>query len=152
MDEERRRKILIARAKAQNKKAFTVSVSGSSMEPVLYEGEHVEVLPQVAYEVGDILVYYYKQEGLLVHRLLKIQDNRYFCKGDNALRLEDVEREAIVGAVQLEQDPHRTREFIEMSLDVNAVFRQTGYNRARTLQSETYQLYHAKYLRKEEMT
>ena len=106
----------------------------------------------MAYEVGDILVYYYKQEGLLVHRLLKIQDNRYFCKGDNALRLEDVEREAIVGAVQLEQDPHRTREFIEMSLDVNAVFRQTGYNRARTLQSETYQLYHAKYLRKEEMT
>ncbi|MFR5073747.1 MAG: S24/S26 family peptidase, partial [Bianqueaceae bacterium] len=109
MDEEILRKILIARAKAQNKKAFTVSVSGSSMEPVLYEGEHVEVLPQVAYEVGDILVYYYKQEGLLVHRLLKIQDNRYFCKGDNALRLEDVEREAIVGAVQLEQDPHRTR-------------------------------------------
>ena len=152
MDEEILRKILIARAKAQNKKAFTVSVSGSSMEPVLYEGEHVEVLPQVAYEVGDILVYYYKQEGLLVHRLLKIQDNRYFCKGDNALRLADVEREAIVGAVQLEQDPHRTREFIEMSLDVNAVFRQTGYNRARTLQSETYQLYHAKYLRKEEMT
>ena len=152
MDEEILRKILIARAKAQNKKAFTVSVSGSSMEPVLYEGEHVEVLPQVAYEVGDILVYYYKQEGLLVHRLLKIQDNRYFCKGDNALRLEDVEREAIVGAVQLEPDPHRTREFIEMSLDVNAVFRQTGYNRARTLQSETYQLYHAKYLRKEEMT
>ena len=148
MDEEILRKILIARAKAQNKKAFTVSVSGSSMEPVLYEGEHVEVLPQVAYEVGDILVYYYKQEGLLV----QIQDNRYFCKGDNALRLEDVEREAIVGAVQLEQDPHRTREFIEMSLDVNAVFRQTGYNRARTLQSETYQLYHAKYLRKEEMT
>ena len=144
MDEVILRKILIARAKAQNTKAFTVSVSGSSMEPVLYEGEHVEVLPQVAYEVGDILVYYYKQEGLLVHRLLKIQDNRYFCKGDNALRLEDVEREAIVGAVQLEQDPHRTREFIEMSLDVNAVFRQTGYNRARTLQSETYQLYHAK--------
>ena len=152
MDEEILRKILIARAKAQNKKAFTVSVSGSSMEPVLYEGEHVEVLPQVAYEVGDILVYYYKQEGLLVHRLLKIQDNRYFCKGDNALRLEDVEREAIVGAVQLEQDPHRTREFIEMSLDVNAVFRQTGYNRARTLQSETYQLYHATYLIKDEMT
>ena len=69
---------------------------------------------------------------MLVHRLLKIQDSRYFCKGDNALRLEDVDRDAIVGAVQLEQDPHRTREFIQLSLDVN-------------------QLYHTKYLRKEEM-
>ena len=151
MDEEILRKILIARAKAQNKKPFTVSVTGSSMEPILYEGDHVTVLPQVAYEVGDILVYYYKQEGLLVHRLLKIQDSRYFCKGDNALRLEDVDRDAIVGAVQLEQDPHRTREFIQLSLDVNAVFCHTGYNRARTLQSETYQLYHTKYLRKEDM-
>ena len=152
MDEEIFRKILIARARAQNKKPFTVSVSGSSMEPILYEGERVTVLPQVAYEVGDILVYYYKQEGLLVHRLLKIQDSRYFCKGDNALRLEDVDREEIIGAVQLEQDTHRTRAFIELSLDVNAVFRQTGYDRVRTLQSETYQLYYTKYLRKEEMT
>ena len=55
MDEEILRKILIARAKAQNKKPFTVSVTGSSMEPILYEGDHVTVLPQVAYEVGDIL-------------------------------------------------------------------------------------------------
>lgn len=68
------------------------------MNPTLYEGDEIAVKPSPEYEVGDILVFSYKSDELLVHRLLK-KEGRFFCKGDNAFRLEDITAEQIFGKV-----------------------------------------------------
>ncbi len=80
-------KILMFRSRI--KKPFRLSVAGNSMLPILHAGDSILVCRKDIYEEGDILVFFYKQNELLVHRLLKIKNGRYFCKGDNAFRLED---------------------------------------------------------------
>lgn len=52
-----------------------------------------------AYEIGSILVYLYKSEGILTHRLLQIENKRYYCKGDSSFRLEDIDYESILGKI-----------------------------------------------------
>ena len=76
-----------------------ITVTGISMEPSLHAGDVVTIRRFESYEVGDILVFLYKNNDLLIHRLLRIKDKKYFCKGDNAFRLEDVSYEQIFGKV-----------------------------------------------------
>jgi len=68
-----------------------LTVSGDSMLPVLSDGDVVTLKKEDQYKLGDILVYPYKEGMLLIHRLLLIDNCRYYCKGDNSLRLEDVD-------------------------------------------------------------
>ena len=56
-----------------------ITVTGVSMEPSLREGDVVTVRRADSYDVGDILVFRYKSGELLIHRLLLINDGRYFC-------------------------------------------------------------------------
>ena len=80
---------------------FQMMVSGLSMYPVLNEGDIITVCRKRDYKIGDIIVFQYKDNSFLVHRLLKIQNGRFFCKGDNSFRMEDVEKDRIVGYVLL---------------------------------------------------
>ena len=80
----------ILQALIQAKGQADIHVSGISMNPTLFEGDIVTVRSFEDYELGDIIVFSYKHHELLVHRLLKKENNRYFCKGDNSLRLEDM--------------------------------------------------------------
>lgn len=137
-------KILLLRSKI--KKPFNLIVAGISMLPILHEGDTVSVCRKDSYEIGDILVFFYKQNELLVHRLLKIEKDRYFCKGDNAFRLEDISDEQILGAVLLENDLHKTEEFINDSYRINRIFRSYKYNIELTKQDPEYRLYQNKYL------
>jgi len=89
--------ILLSQLK--NNRDVDITVTGVSMEPALRAGDIVTIRCGETYEVGDILVFLYKNNELLVHRLLRIKDQRYFCKGDNAFRLEDVSYEQIFGKV-----------------------------------------------------
>ena len=123
-----------------------VTVSGISMVPVLHDGDTVSVCRKDGYEVGDILVFVYKSGELLVHRLLKVENDRYFCKGDNSFRLEDVDADHIIGAVILENDAHRNDSFISASLRINGIFRRCGYDIAKTRETAEYQAYSMKYL------
>ena len=123
-----------------------VTVSGASMYPVLQDGEKVKVVPCSTYEAGDILVYGYEPEGILVHRLLRKQDGRYFCKGDNSFRIESVTIQQIVGKVIIERDDNNTTAFINDSLKIGVLFKRNRYNVEMTkLQSEYIEYYH-KYL------
>ena len=121
-------------------------IQGTSMSPVICEGETVEIQRYDTYSIGDILVFYYKNEGLLAHRCLKIKEGRYFCKGDNSLRLEDITTEQIVGKIDLPNDPHRTEEFLNASYGISYLFRKCRYNREIIMQTEEYQEYKRKYL------
>lgn len=75
-----------------------IKVRGISMLPVLKEGDDIQIAACEKYAVGDILVYNYNGEGLLVHRLLGEADV-FVCKGDNAFRIEKIGKDEVLGKV-----------------------------------------------------
>lgn len=125
-------------------KEIEISVIGVSMEPTLREGDSVTIRSCESYAVGDILVFLYKNNELLIHRLLRIDGERYFCKGDNAFRLEDVPREQIAGKVIKKNGgviPSFTEAQSSLSYLVNRVFRQNSYQTEQTQKSGIYRFY-----------
>lgn len=135
---------LLLRAKIP--RPFPLTVEGTSMLPILHPGDIVNVCAKENYSVGDILVFFYKEDALLVHRLLKVENGRYFCKGDHSFRLEDMEKKDIVGTVLLESDPNNTPEFLAASMAVHRIFRKCGYNAEITKLTPEYAEYANKYL------
>lgn len=136
--------LLMLRAKIPN--PFELTVTGISMMPVLHNGDTISVCRKEHYAPGDILVFVYKQDEVIVHRLLKIEKDRYYCKGDNSFRLEDISAEQIAGAVLLPDDPHRGARFLEASYQINRIFRRCGYSKDLTIQTKEYRLYRQTYL------
>ena len=58
---------------------FYVKVIGNSMFPTIKAGEYVLVLTgsDLQFCIGDIVVFRYKNEGFLIHRLLLKQEQIY---------------------------------------------------------------------------
>ena len=142
----------ILRSQLNSNRDADITVTGVSMEPLLRAGDMVTIRRTESYEVGDILVFLYKNDELLIHRLLRIKDQRYFCKGDNAFRLEDVTYEQILGKVVKingEDVPSATSQQIELSYMVNRAFRKNGYRVDETKKSGIYRFY-IKHINKEE--
>lgn len=142
----------ILHSQLNSNKDANITVTGVSMEPSLRAGDLVTVRRAEAYEVGDILVFIYKNNELLIHRLLRIKNQRYFCKGDNAFRLEDIEYEHIFGKVVKvngEDVIPITKQQIELSYMVNRSFRQNGYQTEATQKTGIYRFYR-KYINNEE--
>lgn len=142
----------ILRSQLNSNRDADISVTGVSMDPSLRAGDVVTIRRTESYEIGDILVFLYKNNELLIHRLLRIKDQRYFCKGDNAFRLEDVLYEQIFGKVVKvngENLPPCTIQQIELSYMVNRAFRKNGYQVDETKKSGIYRFYR-KYINKEE--
>ena len=128
-----------------NETMLRVFVSGTSMYPSLLPADSVIVARRETYPLGSLLVFSYKSEGYLVHRLLRVSNGRYYCKGDNSLRLENVGEEQLVGRVIFIKRRERTfappevdNKFIEMSLKISKEFRLTGYNHKKIMESDIY--------------
>lgn len=142
MDNALLQKLLFAQAKSG--RPVDITVEGVSMHPTLYAGDVVTLVACEEYEIGDILVFTYKQEGLLIHRLLDKKDGRYFCKGDNAFRLEDITQEPIAGKVTavngLPLLPCPPR-LVTLSYLVNRAFFRCRYDVEKTKQTDMYRLY-----------
>lgn len=138
------KQLLLLRAKCQ--KPFKLTVEGISMLPILHPGDSITICSKDKYLVGDIVVFFYKNDEPLVHRILEINRGRYFCKGDNSFRIENVDRSALVGAVFLDADPNNTPEFIAASYAVNRIFRRCGYDVDKVKTISEYIEYKEKYL------
>ena len=129
----------VIRAKGQAQ----ITVTGFSMHPTLYEGDLVTITACTNYEAGDILVYDYKNEGILLHRLL-LKGDRYYCKGDNALRLEDILPNSVIGkvvavnSIPIELWPNWK---LQLSYAVGQMFHKCHYDIRSTMQSDIYKLY-----------
>ena len=80
-------------------KPFPVSVHGISMNPTLWQGDEVLVQRFSSYTPGDILVYDYGKEGLLIHCFLYLKHGLYHCRGDNTVRIERIAHKRIIGKV-----------------------------------------------------
>ena len=137
----------ILNAMMKYKGSCDITIQGTSMEPILHAGESYTLTKQEKYTVGDILVYEYKNEGLLAHRLLKIERNRYFCKGDNSFRLEDITEDQIIGKIET-VDPNNTSEFIEASYKISKLFRKCRFSHEEIIKQDEYIEYRRKYLEK----
>ena len=128
-----------------------VQVDGTSMEPTMISGDVVSIQPQEAYLPGDVIVFIYKNNCLLIHRLLKIRNNRYFCKGDNSFRLEDISFDQILGKATYVNGillkPWQS-ELIDLSYMVNRTFRNSKYNVDKTKESGIYRFYN-KYINRQ---
>ena len=74
-------------------------VKGVSMLPTIQDGERVEVFVSNNYYEGEIILFIYNKRFLL-HRIIKIHNGFYFCKGDNTVSLERIRIEDIIGKVQ----------------------------------------------------
>lgn len=139
-------------AQLRSGRDLNITVTGVSMEPFLYAGDVVTLRRADSYEVGDILVFLYKHNELLIHRLLQVKNGRYYCKGDNALRLEDVTQEQIAGKVVLkngEEIAPLSHTALTLSYLVNRTFRKSGYRADETRKSGIYRFYQ-QYIKKVE--
>lgn len=150
MNNELVSKVLSAILKSKGQAEITVM--GISMNPTLFEGDKVIIKKSNEYRIGDIIVFNYKNEGILIHRLLKY-DGRYFCKGDNAFRLEDIEYNQIIGKAVLVNnitiqpwDDWKVR----LSYSLNREFVKLRYNMDKVKKSNIYRIYSVLILRKEE--
>lgn len=130
-----------------------VSVMGNSMYPAIWQDDKVFIYRKDDYDVGKILVYAYRSEQYLIHRLLRCINNRYYCKGDNSFRIEDVGKQDILGQVEfvLRNDhiiipKDVTPEFIKSSLKIGLEFLNNGFNRDKTLNSDIFTKYKQLYL------
>ena len=140
----------------QSGQSVVVTVGGESMAPVLHNVDQVRVICREKYAIGDILMYDYKEEGALLHRLLEILDEHYFCKGDNSYRLEEVTEADIYGvAIAVVRDGKEVplvcpEGLPQSSLAVHKHLKELGLNLDTLHKSELYQAYKKQYLSEEE--
>ena len=74
---------------------------GRSMEPLLREGRDLVTIhradaPLKKYDVA----LYRRGEQYVLHRVIKVLDDRYLIRGDNTYTLETVPCEAVIGVVE----------------------------------------------------
>jgi len=63
----------------KSNQTVNITVKGHSMYPTLREGDTITITLCEQYVIGDILVFRYKNDDLLVHRLLK-KTSSFFLK------------------------------------------------------------------------
>lgn len=138
-----------------------ITVQGTSMNPRLKAGDIVTISPQSQYAIGDIVLFPYKDEGLIIHRIVKIENGSYFCKGDNSFRLEQLEYGQIQGKATFvsrgdqkweigSDDKNEIEKFCNLSLKVHYIALRAQWNMQKIRQDETYQLYEKEYLKPED--
>lgn len=138
-------KVLMLMIKKQG--FIQLSVKGMSMFPILKSGDIITVRRKQPYSIGDILVFSYNNEQILVHRLLKIDGNIYFCKGDNSFRLEMVRENNIIGSVILLYDKNNNSDFVIDSYAIYRLFCKNEFDSQKTMLSAKYINYRNKYLK-----
>ena len=116
-------------------KTLEVVVMGDSMYPVIHQQDMLIVEAVGEYNIGDIIVYQYEGE-MLVHRIIKKTGTTYFCKGDNAFRLEKIEDKDVVGKVcKLFRTGKRipllkvNNQFIEMSYKIHLLYLKNKFDK-----------------------
>ena len=122
-----------------------LEVTGTSMLPTLNHGDRIIAVKSDSYCVGDVIVFTYKDQTLLVHRIVNKMDSCYFCKGDNSFRLEDISLEQILGKVIFKNAniglPKWDNYKVRLSYNINRCFFQNRYDIEKTITSSLYKHY-----------
>lgn len=131
-------------------KSFEISIRGISMLPQLVNGDIAIISFEQEYKIGNIVLFDYKDEGQLLHRIVKIKNGFYYCKGDNAFRIECILSEQILGkAVAIQRNKiinldYDSLVFLKiicfLSICVNKLFIKYNYNVQKCKNSICYKL------------
>ncbi len=65
------------------------TVSGSSMEPTLKEGDLILLRKPKEIQTGDVIVFKHQNNDLYIKRVSKIENNEYYVLGDNPTKSTD---------------------------------------------------------------
>ena len=128
---------------------FNVNITGHSMFPILNKKDVVVVKRSDIYQRGDIIVFDYGENVYIIHRILYCgRNSQYYCKGDNAFRIEIISEEDILGKVIfVKRDngvltlPVVADKFITLSLAVNQEFLNNHCKLRKTMKSIVYKEY-----------
>lgn len=128
-----------------------VRITGKSMEPLLKDGDIAFVSKMSEYDVGDIIVFGYSLndvELLISHRIVYMDNDYYFCKGDNSLELEIITFSSIIGKIvsvernakkiQLAIDKKLLDDFCNLSLICGKTYRDGNCFLAQRLAKRCY--------------
>lgn len=66
-------------------------IEGNSLYPFLKNGQRVLCLKRYNFlnlKIGDFVVFYKKEYGLMVKRISQIKDNKYFVKGTEPFSID----------------------------------------------------------------
>lgn len=140
----------------QLSKRIQTVVKGDSMIPEMLPNDQVILEQCQLYDIGEIIVYHYLDEGILVHRILDYQNGLYYCKGDNAFRVEKVPPNTIIGKVinlirnnQIIELQKKDLNFINLSYQINKLLIENNGNREMVTESSLYKEYYSKYIKKD---
>ena len=153
---DEKRQIDILKLYKRRKTPFMLTVSGVSMKPTLYQDDIVTIIPDDDCKIGDIAVFIYENQ-ILIHRILRIKNDEYYCKGDNALRTEKVQTDDIIGKVTVVSRNDTeipltacTKSFYILSAAVDKIFFKKRFNPATTRATYTYSIYYKKIIKMED--
>ena len=78
------------------------SISGISMYPMLREKHDVVVVEKLSRELKkyDVPLYRMPSGKLILHRILKVEEDRYIIRGDNTYFLEYIPKEYVIGVLK----------------------------------------------------
>lgn len=132
------------------KGSVELEVHGDSMYPTLVNEDKVSIVRSDDYFIGEIVVFIYKTEQILIHRLIQ-KDTTFGCKGDNSFRLETINKEMIIGkAVSVNNKilPSWPQWKCDFSYKINRLFFHNRYDIAKTKNCNLYFLYEILLLKK----
>lgn len=85
---------------------INVIIASNSMFPYLQRGDEVFVVDSEHYEVGDVIAYAHWEKSITIHRIVRIENNKIYTKGDNNPTEDEyyITKDEIVGKVRLIND------------------------------------------------
>jgi len=91
--------MMICQSKSIMGHSFAVVV-GNSMYPNLKDGDFLVVKNNQEVETGDIICFFDEENRRIVHRVIKIDDNKIITKGDfNKYNDKPISKDKIIGKV-----------------------------------------------------
>lgn len=82
-------------------KSVITYTKGTSMKPLLIEGKSYVVVSPITepLSVGDIPIFRRFDGKYVLHRLIRMDENYYYTRGDNCIGVEQVPRAELLGVV-----------------------------------------------------
>lgn len=82
-------------------KAVAVYTKGSSMRPLLKEGKTYVIVQPIADDltVGQLPLFAVSKGVYMIHRIIGVEDNAYYTRGDNCISTEKVPKKKVLGVV-----------------------------------------------------
>lgn len=93
-----------------------ITIEGNSMLPVLKNGDIINVSKITTFVPGTVILFVFRNQ-LVVHRLIKIEGNVLYCKGDNSFVIEKIDRESVIGEVKVFCRNDRVYEIVPKSYE-----------------------------------